>query len=91
MASLALETLLLYIAANCRRLRKRRGLTQEALAEVAGLDLRFVQKIESGRHNMSLSALLAVANALDVPPGLLFRSSTMPEVKRGRPREKRPT
>jgi transcriptional regulator with XRE-family HTH domain len=37
------------IAANIRRLRLRRGWTQEKLASVADLETRYVQTLESGR------------------------------------------
>jgi transcriptional regulator with XRE-family HTH domain len=84
---LALDTLLLYIAANIRRHRQRRALTQDALSELAGVDLRYLQQIESGRQKMSIEALLDIANALEVPPANLLRPATMPEVKRGRPRK----
>ncbi|XXT15352.1 helix-turn-helix transcriptional regulator [Sorangium sp. So ce429] len=86
MDSLPFETLLQYVAANTRRLRQRRGMTQEALAKAAELDLRFIQKIESGRYNISLRTLLAVASALEVAPGALLRPAILDETKRGRPK-----
>ncbi|WP_437732103.1 helix-turn-helix domain-containing protein [Sorangium sp. So ce1335] len=86
--TLTLDTLLLYIAANLRRLRQQRGITQEQLAEAAGIELRTMQAIEVGRQNMSLGTLVRLANALDVSPGVLLRSATMPEIKRGRPRKR---
>jgi transcriptional regulator with XRE-family HTH domain len=84
---LAFDTLLVYIAANIRRYRQKQGLTQEALAELVDFDLRYIQQIETGRKKMSLEALLAIANALEVPLATLLRPATMPEVKRGRPRK----
>ncbi|WP_437617253.1 helix-turn-helix transcriptional regulator [Sorangium sp. So ce834] len=83
-----LDTLLLYIAANLRRLRQKRGMTQEQLAEAAGIELRTMQAIEVGRQSMSLGTLLSLANALDVSPAVLLRSAAMPEIKRGRPRKR---
>lgn len=38
--------------ANLRRERTARGITQEKLAELADLNMRTVQKIESGRLNV---------------------------------------
>ncbi|WP_437338469.1 MULTISPECIES: helix-turn-helix domain-containing protein [unclassified Sorangium] len=87
MEPLALDTLLLYIAANIRRHRQKQVMTQEALAERSGVDLRYLQQIESGKKKMSLDALLAIANGLEVAPANLLRPATMPEVKRGRPRK----
>ncbi|WP_437679037.1 helix-turn-helix domain-containing protein [Sorangium sp. So ce131] len=88
MRTLTLDTLLLYIAANLRRLRQQRGITQEQLAEAAGIELRTMQAIEVGRQSMSLGTLVRLANALDVSPGVLLRSAEMPEIKRGRPRKR---
>lgn len=52
-------------------LRKFRGLTQEGLAQAAGLSRPYLTEIETGKKEGSLSALKAVAAALDVPAGLL--------------------
>jgi transcriptional regulator with XRE-family HTH domain len=73
------------IAANVRRHRLRRGLTQEALAERAGQDLSYLQRVERGATNLSASVLFALAVALDVPPGLLVRKARLAPSRRGRP------
>ena len=78
-----------YIGANVRRLRRKRGMTQEELAEAAELDLTFVQRIELAKTNLGVAALVTIADALEVPPGALFRKAALPEVKRGRPRKGR--
>jgi transcriptional regulator with XRE-family HTH domain len=77
----------MFIAANTRSHRLRRGMTQEGLAEVADLDLRFVQRIERGRTNLSVSALVALAAALGVAPSALFRAAKLPPSRPGRPRK----
>jgi transcriptional regulator with XRE-family HTH domain len=74
------------IAANVRRARRRRGLTQEALAERSGQDLSYLQRVERGTTNLSAKVLLALAIALDVPPSLLVRKARLARAKRGRPR-----
>jgi transcriptional regulator with XRE-family HTH domain len=76
------------IAANVRRLRSRRGLTQEALAERARQDLSYLQRVERGATNLSAGVLLALAIALDVPPSLLVRKARLAPIKRGRPRKR---
>jgi transcriptional regulator with XRE-family HTH domain len=73
------------IAANVRQARNRRGMTQEALAERAGQDLSYLQRIERGSTNLSARVLLALAMALDVPPSLLVRTARLAPAKRGRP------
>ena len=76
------------IAANVRRGRNQRGLTQEALAERAGQDLSYLQRIERGSTNLSARVLLALAVALDVPPSFLVRKARLAPAKRGRPRKR---
>ena len=75
-----------YVAANVRRLRRRRDLTQEKLAEKAELDLRYLQKIEAAKIAFNVGVLVILADALEVKPGLLLRRAELPEPVRGRPR-----
>lgn len=44
------------------------GLTQEQLAELVGTAARNIQRIESGRHNMTLITVARLADALGVSP-----------------------
>lgn len=53
------------------RLRCGRGLTQAALASATGLNIRTVQKLESGEQKaetISLAAALRIADFLGVHP-----------------------
>jgi transcriptional regulator with XRE-family HTH domain len=60
------------LGANVRRLRQRRGLTQEQLAFEAEIDLTYVGGIERGKRNPSLLVMARIADALSVPlPKLL--------------------
>lgn len=54
------------IAERLKAARTAAGLTQEALARRADLSLPTVQRSEAGRHDPSLTTLLALVNALDV-------------------------
>ena len=47
-----------------RERRRRLDLSQEQLAELAGVSLRFVGALERGKATVRLSALLAVCTAL---------------------------
>ena len=79
-----------YIGANVHRGRVRLGMTQEGLAEKADVDLRFLQRVERGRTNLSVAVVVAIARALDVLPGSLFRKTNLTEPTRGRPPRRTP-
>ncbi|MCB9988788.1 MAG: helix-turn-helix transcriptional regulator [Rhodospirillales bacterium] len=53
-------------------IRKHRGLTQAELAEAAGLSRPYLTEIERGRKDGSVNAIKALADALEVPVGLLI-------------------
>jgi transcriptional regulator with XRE-family HTH domain len=56
------------IGDRLRRLRSERGLTQEQLAERAGVSVDLIKKLEQGRRESArLTSLTALATALDVP------------------------
>ncbi len=78
-----------YLAANIRRLRKAHGLTQEALSEKAELGPVHLRSIERGVENVTLSTLVALADALEVLPGRLLRKAVLPPLRPGRPRARR--
>ena len=50
-----------------KEIRKSQGLTQKALAEKAGINIRQIQKYESGEYdigNMTLKNAVSIADAL---------------------------
>jgi transcriptional regulator with XRE-family HTH domain len=51
--------------ANVRRERTARNLTQEKLAERADLNIRTLQKIESGELNVLITTAARIRTALD--------------------------
>ncbi len=58
---------------NLRRLRKAGGLTQERLAERAGVSTRYLQSIEAGAFGCSFAVLIRLRRALGVPWATLLQ------------------
>jgi len=52
------------LGSRVREARKRQGLTQPALAMVAGTGLRFIVDLESGKTTCQLGKALQVVSAL---------------------------
>jgi DNA-binding XRE family transcriptional regulator len=84
------RALLESVAANVRRCRQKRDLTQEQLAELAGIELRSLQNIETGRTNLRVVTLHRLAEALGVAPAVLLEPGKLPTRPRGRPPGRRP-
>lgn len=55
-----------------RELRVDRGLSQETLAELAGLHRTYVSSLERGERNVALQNIHRLAKALDVEVADLF-------------------
>ncbi|KPL68500.1 hypothetical protein SZ64_10535 [Erythrobacter sp. SG61-1L] len=55
-------------AQNLRRLRTERGLSQEALADLAGIDRTYVSSLERKRYSPSLDMVEKLAQVLKVDP-----------------------
>jgi transcriptional regulator with XRE-family HTH domain len=58
---------------NLRASRKLRKLTQEKLAEKAGLSVVFLSLLENGRRTASFDSLVRIARALNLGLDDLFR------------------
>lgn len=61
------------IGDSVRAERTRQKLTQERLAELAGLDRKTVNRIEQSTHATLIDHLTLLAHALDVPLSRLVR------------------
>lgn len=61
------------MAGNLRRLRRARGLSQEALADIAYLHRTYVGSVERAERNISLDNIEKLARALDTSPADLLR------------------
>jgi transcriptional regulator with XRE-family HTH domain len=65
----------LILGARVRIYRKLSRLTQEKLAEKAGLAPTYISDVERGRENISVDALARIAKALGVGLADLFEGS----------------
>lgn len=63
---------LVAFGARVRGLRKEKGLSQEALSNLAGIDRSYMGQIERGEINLTLTKIYQIAGALDLPPSLLL-------------------
>jgi DNA-binding XRE family transcriptional regulator len=63
------------LARNLRRFRLERGLSQEALADRAGVDRTYISALERQRYSASIDMLESLGRALDLPPEVLISSS----------------
>jgi transcriptional regulator with XRE-family HTH domain len=65
-------------ADNVRRLREERGMTQEQLADAAGLHLDHVSKIENRRREPKVRTIYKLSRGLEVPLGPMFEGFDTP-------------
>jgi transcriptional regulator with XRE-family HTH domain len=54
------------LGANIRHLRKVKGLSQEQLADDAGIHRTYIGAVERGERNVSLDNIVAIARGLKV-------------------------
>lgn len=64
------------VGSRIRLVRKVRGLSQQALAEAAGVTFQQIQKYERGSNRVSASMLSRIAKTLDVPIAEMFGESS---------------
>ena len=60
------------IGEQIRNIRKRRGMTQEALADRSGLSFSYISDVERGTRNISLDSLGRIVEALGTTPAQMF-------------------
>lgn len=73
--SLSGNTALVGLGAAIRAARKEKGLSQEALAELADIDRSYMGGIERGEHNLAIMNLLKIADALGVKVSSLLNGA----------------
>lgn len=65
-------TLRQIFATNLRRIRIERSLTQEGLADLAGIDRTYVSALERQVYSVSLDTIEKLADVLKVEPHTLL-------------------
>jgi transcriptional regulator with XRE-family HTH domain len=63
------------LARNLRRLRAERGISQEALADLAGLHRTYIGSIERSERNISIDNIAKLAAAFGVAPSKLLEDA----------------
>ena len=64
----ALDPHLKAIGLKVRELREARKLSQEAFADLAGIDRTYISGIERGQRNFGITLLFTIAKTLKVKP-----------------------
>ncbi len=70
------------LGSRVRAWRARRGMTRKALASDSGLSERFLADVESGKGNVSINSLEAVASALNISILELLQDAPRPALAR---------
>ncbi len=73
-----MENIYTCVGKKLRVLRTRRGLTQQIVAEKAGISTPFLSFLETGRKKGSLETYHKLALALDVGLDALFKDASSP-------------
>lgn len=60
-------------ATNLKKYRIEKGLSQEALADIAGLHRTYICAVERERRNISIENIENIAAALDIDAYLLLK------------------
>jgi transcriptional regulator with XRE-family HTH domain len=67
------------VGQNVRRIRQKRGLRQEQLADVSGFSQQYISSLEQGRRNRTIITLYEIAVALGVSHMDLVRPKKKPK------------
>ncbi|TNE43189.1 MAG: XRE family transcriptional regulator [Sphingomonadales bacterium] len=64
------------VATNLRHMRHAKGLSQEELADRAGINRNYVGMLEREEHAATVDMLERIATILDIDPMEFFRKSS---------------
>jgi transcriptional regulator with XRE-family HTH domain len=74
--------ILKFIAANAKRARLKAGLTQECVAELAGVHWQTISHLEQGRAPYSVTSFIRLCLALEINPDDLIDGLPQPDLAR---------
>jgi len=60
-----------------RSIRSDKGISQETLAELAGIDRSYMGGVERGEHNLSLINIKRIADALETPISSVMKKAKL--------------
>jgi transcriptional regulator with XRE-family HTH domain len=60
------ETFIINLGTHIRKLREKRGLSQQDLADDCGIPRNQIGRIERAKINTGIKTLIRIANALDI-------------------------
>ena len=71
-----MEKFLQEVGARVKEARMRKHLSQAQLADLLGLTPPYISNIETGKQNMSITALARISDVLEVSADWLLRNNT---------------
>lgn len=69
-----MENIKLAFGLRVKELRLEKGLSQEKLANLAGVDRTYMTQVENGKRNISIENIRKICMALDVSLAVFFES-----------------
>lgn len=67
-----MEDIKLAFGLRVKELRLEKGLSQEKLANLAGVDRTYMTQVENGSRNLSIQNIKKICNALEITLGQFF-------------------
>jgi DNA-binding XRE family transcriptional regulator len=61
-----------FLAQRIKQLRKERGLTQEELSDILGMNTLYITQVEAKQQGLSLPMVYRIAKVLNIPLRELF-------------------
>lgn len=78
----SLKSVLIVVGANIRAIRKAQKKTISELAYSANISAKYLQGVEVGKRNISITNLNKIAKVLDIPVGMFFRDENIDKTKK---------